>query len=131
MSAGLVPGLLYATIVFAAGFVLGTLRALAVAPLVGETTAVLLELPVILAISWVACQLVIRHLAVPPALDARATMGVVALAAILAAEAFIVLPMLGRSPAEFLATFRSIPAMVGLGGQLVYALFPLIQGKTA
>lgn len=49
-------GLAYFTLVFAAGFGLGTLRVLALAPILGEGGAVLLELPIILAIAWMACR---------------------------------------------------------------------------
>lgn len=45
-------GLAYFTLVFAAGFALGTARVLVLLPGVGETTAVLLELPLILTVSW-------------------------------------------------------------------------------
>jgi len=43
---------LYAAIVFAFGFALGTVRALYINPVVGEFVAVLIELPVMLVLSW-------------------------------------------------------------------------------
>ena len=48
-------GALYFTVVFAAGFGFGALRVSAIAPRFGETTAVLTEVPLMLAIAWAAC----------------------------------------------------------------------------
>ena len=48
-------GGVYFVAVFLFGFVLGTARTLIVLPRVGETVGVVLEAPVILAISWVTC----------------------------------------------------------------------------
>jgi hypothetical protein len=45
-------GALYAVIVFLIGFILGTIRVLLLAPRLGETMAVILEVPFILSASW-------------------------------------------------------------------------------
>src|SRR5262245_49583676 len=49
-------GGLYAIIVFLIGFILGTIRVLLVAPRLGETTAVIIEAPIMLAASWFVCR---------------------------------------------------------------------------
>ena len=54
-TASLGAGLAYFAVVFAAGFVLGTLRVLVVAPHLGEIAAVVAELPIMLAVSWIIC----------------------------------------------------------------------------
>ena len=48
-------GTLYAIIVFLIGFILGTVRVLLVVPHLGETTAVIVEAPIMLAGSWFVC----------------------------------------------------------------------------
>jgi hypothetical protein len=79
-------GLVYFTLVFAAGFALGTVRVLFLVPAVGETVAVLTELPVMLTIacrltiSWIACRFVVARLRVPAVLSDRIVMGVFAFA---------------------------------------------------
>lgn len=50
-------GLLYFAGVFAAGFACGGIRRILLVPSVGETWAVVIEMPVILAISWLLCVL--------------------------------------------------------------------------
>ncbi len=57
----------YAALVFAAGFVLGVLRVLLLAPQLGALVAVLVELPAMLAIAWVACGFSLRRSAIRPA----------------------------------------------------------------
>ena len=49
-------GALYAIIVFLIGFIFGTVRVLLVAPRLGETTAVIVEIPIMLAASWFVCR---------------------------------------------------------------------------
>ena len=49
-------GALYAIVVFSIGFILGTIRVLLVAPRQGETTAVIIEAPIMLAASWFVCR---------------------------------------------------------------------------
>ena len=79
-------GLAYFGVVFAAGFAIGVLRLLLVTPRLGETVAVLFELPLMIALSWLACRWLVTSFGVGPALSSRAAMGGVALAPLLAAE---------------------------------------------
>ena len=56
-------GVAYAVTVFAIGFVLGT-RVLLLAPRVGSTIAVSIEVPVILTASWYVSSLWMKRLAI-------------------------------------------------------------------
>ena len=49
-------GALYAIIVFLIDFILGIIRVLLLAPRLGETTAVIIEAPIMLAASWFVCR---------------------------------------------------------------------------
>ena len=70
-------GSVYFMLVFATGFAFGIARTLLLAqyPELDRFTAVLLELPGVLAVSWLVCRLLVRRMKVPEGLRARATMG--------------------------------------------------------
>jgi hypothetical protein len=119
-------GAIYFALVFGIGFVLGTARVLVLAPRLGELTATLLELPLILAAAWIICGRLIRRFAVPSDVVARLGMGAFAFLLLMIAELGLSIA-LGQSLEEYLLAFRSPQAVVGLAGQLLYAAFPLIQ----
>lgn len=122
-------GISYFALVFALGFVLGTIRALLVAPHLGDTGAVFLELPIMLVASWIACGWVLRRLRIGPEFGARLTMGMVAFTLLMVAELGVSIYAFGRTPAEHLATYRSASALLGLAGQIVFAALPLLRGR--
>ena len=126
-----IAGLAYVAIAFAAGFALGVLRVTLLAPRLGETTAVLIELPLMLALSWLACRWVIARFGVPATLTARATMGGLAFVILLLAEAALGTFGLGRTLAEHLASYQNLPERLGLAAQISFGLFPLLQRRSS
>jgi hypothetical protein len=97
-------GLLYFALTFGAGFVLGPLRILFLVPRVGERTAELLELPVMIGITWLAARWVTGRLAVPPRTAPRLAVGAIAGALLLVAEFTLVLRLRGLTLEEYFAT---------------------------
>ena len=127
MITALKAGITYFAIVYLAGFVLGTARVLLVVPRFGELAAVLLETPLILAVSWTVSRWCVDRFAVPQNATPRLVMGSSALVLLLIGELGVSLFAFGRSWADTLAAFRSVPGLVGLSGQGVFALLPLFQ----
>lgn len=120
-------GVIYVAIVFAIGFVLGTIRVLFLVPRLGETRAVWIELPLMLALSWTACSVLVRRFAVPPTGAARLTMGAVAFALLMLGELGVSMFAFGRTVAEHIAVYATPQAQLGLVAQIAFALFPLVQ----
>ena len=104
-------GALYAIFVFLIGFILGTIRVLLVAPRLGETTAVSIEAPIMLAASWLVCRWCLDRLDVAVTVPARSLMGVVAFLVLMSAE-FGLGAVLGR---ESLFRFPLSLKTFGLG----------------
>lgn len=124
--ASLRAGGVYALAVFALGFLLGTIRVLVLIPRLGEARAVLLELPVMLTAAWFICRAVLHRWPVPATGPARLAMGGFAFALLMLLEALLAL-LLGTEPARWLAGLATPAGAPGLAGQLLFALFPLLQ----
>ena len=120
-------GLVYALVVFAVGFALGTIRILLVVPRFGPTIAVLVEAPLMLAASWWVCLKCAARFRVTVSVRARLLMGLVAFATLLAAEIGLAAVAFGQSPVDYGLRLRSLPAAIGLCAQIAFASFPLLQ----
>jgi hypothetical protein len=118
----------YFVIVFIAGFILGTIRTLMVAPNTGELAAVAMEFPIMIAISWWACGVVVKRLKPASEVPSRLAMGLIALALLLMAETVVSLG-LGLTLNQHVALYATTPVQLGLFGQLLFALFPLLRMK--
>ncbi len=123
------PGIVYFALVFALGFLLGTVRTLFVldAPGAGRLPGVLIELPIMLGASWFLCRYVIRRFAVASTVAARAVMGGLAFALLLLAELLVGALLFGRTPGEHFALYSDASYALGLAAQIAFALMPLIQ----
>lgn len=120
-------GLVYFATVFAVGFLLGTVRTLLVLPHVGPVWAVALELPLILAASWLLCGWTLRRFRVAAGRP-RLLMGTVALGLLLLAELTLAIA-LGEGPRAFVTGLVTPAGALGLAGQLAFALFPALRSR--
>jgi len=127
MTGALKAGTAYFAVVYAIGFLLGTVRVLLLAPLVGETMAVLFEAPLMLLISWIAARWSSETFAVPAKLSPRVVMGVFAFALLILGELGVSSLVFGRSLEATFAAYGSLPGVLGLAAQMIFALLPLAQ----
>lgn len=126
MPNALTAGVVYFAVVFCAAFALGVLRTLVIAPAIGEMAAVLIEVPIVLALSWIVCGRVLRRIPVPQAMG-RIVMGIAAFTLLMVAELLLSILIGHRTVAEHFALFRTAPVLIGLVGQVGFAAFPLGQ----
>ena len=122
-------GLVYFAIAFAAGFILGTNRLLVLTPRIGEIGAVLLELPIMLAVSWFVCGWLVEKFSIRSVWKDRLVMGGLAFVLLLAAEVCISVFVFGRSIGEHLEAYYSWSALLGLLAQIVFAAMPLVRAR--
>jgi hypothetical protein len=114
----------YVTPVFIVAFAFGALRVTLVAPYTGPLVAVALEVPLVLAVSWIVAGHVLRHW--PLAAHQRPAMGALAFLCLMLAEGATALA-LGQSVATFFAAMATPPGLLGLVGQIGFGLIPLFR----
>ena len=120
----------YFLAVFAAGFALGALRVMLVAPHLGALASVALELPAMLAVSWLVAGAILRREPVVSASPAaRLCMGIIAFGLLMLAEALLARQLSGRSLAEFLRGLATSAGALGLAGQIGFALVPWLRRR--
>lgn len=116
----------YFSTVFAFAFAMGVARTLVIAPRIGATAAVLLEVPILLAASWLIARRLLRDRDL--ALPQRIAVGTIAFVLTMASEAVLSALMRGQSAGEWAATVATPIGLVGLAGQLGFAAIPTLIG---
>ncbi|MDP3895813.1 MAG: hypothetical protein Q8Q62_03975 [Mesorhizobium sp.] len=120
-------GAVYVALVFAAGFLFGTVRVLWLAPRVGAPAAVALELPLILLVSWIACGWCLDRFLPAARPGERMLMGGSAFAMLMAAELVLSTVFFGNSLATYFDALLSPEGLLGLAGQALFGAMPLIR----
>ena len=119
-------GVAYFAIVFGAGFVLGPIRILWLAPRFGTRLAELMETPIMFVVILVAARWIVRRLALPSRASSRLGMGFIALGLMLIAEFTLVLWLRGLSIREYLASRDPVSEAVYYAMLGVFAIMPLL-----
>jgi hypothetical protein len=122
-------GLLYFVLVFGAGFVLGPIRLLVLVPRIGTRAAELLELPVMVAISWYVARSLTRRLAIPTATLPRLAMGLVGMALIVVCEFTLVLRLRGLTLEQYFAGRDPVSGAAYYLSLVLVALLPLVVNR--
>ena len=122
-------GALYFALVFGAGFVLGPIRILWVAPHFGTRLAELMETPIMFVVIIVAARWIVRRLAVPSTASIQLAMGFVALGLLLVAEFTLVIRLRGLSISEYLASRDPVAGTVYYVMLGVFAIMPLLVAR--
>lgn len=116
-------GLRYFAGVFAAGFLLGSIRSVWLAPAIGDLAAVAAELPLMIGVSWWWCRRLLARQTLATA--ARAVMGGAAFTLLMLAEFGLSLAF-GGTAAQHLAGLLAPAGLLGLAGQLLFGALPLL-----
>jgi hypothetical protein len=127
MSRALCAGVAYGLILLAAGTLLGTVRVLVAAPRLGAGWALVLELPLMLAVAWAASGWLLRRFRLPPPLAAPGAMSAAALLLLFAGEAVLAAVLTGTDPTAWLAGLARPAAWPGLAAQIAAGLLPILQ----
>jgi hypothetical protein len=123
---GIRAGTLYFALVFAIGFVFGTVRQLLLVPYLGELGGVAVEAPLMVAASYLVARWVIGRLAVAREVPQRLQMGLAALTLLLATEAVLSQVLRGWTFEQWLGHFATAQGLLSLVLFLFFAVTPLI-----
>lgn len=128
--APILAGVTYFGIVFSIAFLFGTIRVILIVPRVGELIAVVMEMPAVLMVSWKSACWTVGKYDIAQRFTDRATMGGVAFVTLICAELSLSVVAFGKTPSEFRREqTSSTPKLLGLAGQVLYGLFPIIEGR--
>lgn len=122
-------GTAYFLWVFAAGFVLGVVRELWLAPWLGTRVAELAEMPVMLVVVVLAARWTVRRFAVPVTPLARLATGFLAVGWLLLAEIVLVLGLRGLTLADYLAGRDPVAGAAYALSLLLMAAMPWLLGR--
>lgn len=120
------PALFHVGVVFALAFCLGAMRVTWIAPKLGAVRAVLVEVPLVLAISWITAGAALRRWPLRTRGD-RAVMGAMAFVVLMALELALGGFGFGRSLTEMLREMGTPAGLIGLAGQIGFGLIPLVR----
>ncbi|HXJ96138.1 MAG TPA: hypothetical protein VMT20_25135 [Terriglobia bacterium] len=122
-------GGLYFALVFAAGFVLGTIRTLWVVPRLGVRTAELMEQPIMLGVSILAAGWVVRRLCIAPNWPRRLALGCIALGLMLLVEYTVVLWIRGLAIRDYFEARDPVSGAVYFITLAAFAVIPVFVGR--
>ena len=114
---------IYWAVVFAAGFVLGTVRVLWGAAALGEGLYQAIEIPFMLVLGWVVAWRLVRRGWIAGE-GAALKIGALAFALLMVAEAALGLTLFGETLPHWLASLTHPPRLWGLISQILFALTP-------
>jgi hypothetical protein len=120
----------YFAIVFAAGFVFGTVRVLWLVPRLGVRLAELTELPLMLAAVFVASRWINRRFLTGQGQSARLIVGVMALALLLLAEMLLGWTLRGLTPREAFLARDPVSGPAYYLSLCAFALMPWWLGRS-
>lgn len=127
--AALRAGLAYFAILFATGFLVGTVRVLLIEPQLGPVASVLIELPLMLALSWFVARRLIARFDPSASVKDRIVMGSSAVLLLVCAEMLLGALAFGMSATEQLARYATPRGVLTLVGQVGFALIPVLAGR--
>lgn len=122
-------GVSYFAMVFSAGFVLGLVRELWLAPFFGVRLAELAEMPLMLVVIILSARFIVRRIGLPARKAVRAGVGLLALSILLLAELGLVLLLQDRTLGAYVASRDPVSGAVYVLMLGLFAAMPLLVAR--
>lgn len=120
---------IYFLVIFIFGFVFGTIRVLWLTPKIGEIFAILLEVPIMICISYFIAGRIIANSEFPKIDINLLMMGEIAFVLLIASEFLLGIFGFGRSFEIIITNLISPAGMFGLFGQVIFGIIPFLRHK--
>jgi len=122
-------GAIYFLLTFAAGFIMGPVRELVLAPQLGTVAALLVEAPVMLVAMSLATVASVKLTSLGPALRGRIEMSLTAVALLTAAEIGLSSLLRGWTLAEWLRHHADAEGLISIVLYVAFAICPLVLAR--
>jgi hypothetical protein len=122
-------GLVYFAVVYACGFLAGTARELLLKPALGQTASLLIEAPVMLAVSYRVARWVVRNAGGAGGYltaSEKLAIGLIAFTILIAAEIVLAHLMRGWSFSDWLNHLATTDGLISLLLFVAFALMPVL-----
>lgn len=120
---------LYFLLVFSAGFLMGIGRVLFLIPLLGERTAELWEMPVMLAVIVISARWIVLHRLDTPRRSSALVVGFSAMVLVLLADLIVGISLRGMSAGEVFFHRDPVSGTAYYASLLLFALMPAIVAR--
>ena len=130
MKLAIKAGISYFALVLGAGFLLGSVRVPLLVPRLGERMAELIEMPFMFVVILLSARFISQRFALPPGTSVRLGAGSIALGLLLSAEVMLAAVLQDQSVGEYIASRDPVSGSVYLAMLVLFALMPLILGRT-
>jgi hypothetical protein len=120
---------LYFLLVFGAGFVLGTGRVLFLVPLLGERTAELLEMPVMLVVIVISARWIVLHRHEKHGTSSTLAVGFIAMGLVLIADLAVGMLFRGMSLVEVFFHRDPVSGAAYYASLVLFAVMPVIVAR--
>jgi hypothetical protein len=119
----------YFTLVFGAGFILGSIRVPFLVPRLGERIAELIEMPFMFVVVLFSARFIIRRFALSTVTSVRLGVGLVALGLLLTAELLLAVALQSQSLGQYIASRDRVSSSVYLAMLVLFSVMPLILAR--
>jgi hypothetical protein len=127
LKSALKAGIFYFLGIFILGFVMGAIRTFVFIPRVGALAGVLIEIPIMLTVSWYYSSKLKISYSISIETVYLIIFGGSAFVWLMLAEYSVSVYAFNQSPAQFFANIQTLPGSLGLFAQIVFGCIPVIQ----
>lgn len=125
-----INSLIYFTIVFLVGFILGTLRVLFLVPALGDRYAELIEMPFMLTAIYYSARYIVDRYSAIKTLSDFIYLGILALLMLLLFEFTIVLGVRGMTIDQYISSRDPISGTVYVLSLFIFMIMPFVIART-